>query len=107
MYAHSRSFKSAATRYSTIRRELLAVVFDMQKFRRFLVRRDFVIRTDHRPLEGLFKKPLISIESEELRDLFAQMSEYSFSVEHVPGASNEFLDWLYGRDVPLLRSPTE
>ena len=42
--------------------------------------RDFLIRTDHRPLVGLFKKPLLSIENEDLRDLVSQMSEYSFTV---------------------------
>jgi len=94
IYAASRSFKSAETRYSTIRRELLAVVFAVQKFRRFLIGRDFLIRTDHRPLVGLFKKPLLSIENEDLRDLVSQMSEYSFTVEYVPGPSNAFPYWL-------------
>jgi hypothetical protein len=44
--------------------------------------------TDHRPLVDLFKKPLFSIENEDLLDSVAQISEYSFSVEHVPGVSN-------------------
>jgi hypothetical protein len=94
IYAASRSFKSAETRYSTIRRELLAVVFAVQKFRRFLIGRDFLIRTDHRPLVGLFKKPLLCIENEDLRDLVSQRSEYSFTVENVPGPGNAFPDWL-------------
>jgi hypothetical protein len=55
IYAASRSFKGAETRYSTIRRELLAVVFALAKFRRFILHRQFVIRTDHRPLVGLPK----------------------------------------------------
>jgi len=41
----------------------------------FLIRGDFVIRKDHLPLVGLFKKPLLSIENENLRDLVAQLSE--------------------------------
>jgi len=53
-----------------------------------------VIRTDHRPLVGFFKKLLLSIENEDLRDSVAQLSVYSFSVEYVPGPSNEFPDWL-------------
>jgi len=51
-------------------------------------------RTDHRSLVRLFKKPLLSIENEDLRDLVAQLSQYSFSVEDVPGPSNEFRGWL-------------
>jgi len=54
----------------------------------------FLVTTDHRPLDGLFKKAITSIENEDLRDLVAGLTEYSFDVEYVPGESNCFADWL-------------
>jgi hypothetical protein len=94
IYAASRSFKGAETRYSTIRRELLGVVFAISKFRRFLLGREFEIRTDHRPLVGLLEKPLLSIENQNLRDLVEQLSEYKFKVTYIKGEDNVFPDYL-------------
>ena len=75
IYTASRSLKSAETRYSTIRRELLGVSFALKKFTKFLMGNHFLVRTDHRPLDGLFKKAITSIENEDLRDLVAGLTE--------------------------------
>jgi len=90
IYAASRNFKSAETRCSTITRELVAV----ENCRKLTFRRDFVIGRDHCPLMGLLKKLLIPIENEDIRHRVSQISECSFSVEYVPGASYEFPDWV-------------
>jgi len=94
IYAASRSFNHAETRYCTIRREVRGVIFAVQKLTRFSVENDSMIKTEYRPLIVLFKKPLLSKEKEDLRDLVAQLSEYSFYVKYPPGASNQFTDWL-------------
>ena len=52
------------------------------------------MRIDHRPLDGLFKKAIMSIENEDLRDLVTALSQYDFEVEYLPGESNVFPDWL-------------
>jgi hypothetical protein len=67
-----------------IRRELLAVVLAVQKFKRFLIGRDLVIRLDGRALMGLFKKPLLSIENEDLREFVAQVSQFLLLLEYFP-----------------------
>jgi hypothetical protein len=72
----------------------LGVSFALKKFRKFLMGNHFLVRTDHRSLDGLFKKAITSIENEDLRDLVAGLTEYSFDVEYVPGESNCFPDWL-------------
>ena len=54
----------------------------------------FLVRTDHRPLDGLFKKAIDSIENEDLRDLVPGLTECSFDVEDVRGELNFFRDWL-------------
>jgi hypothetical protein len=98
IYTASRSLKSAETRYSTIRRELLGVSCGLKKFRKFLMGNHFLVTTDHRPLDGLFKKAITSIEHEDLRDLVAGLRECSFDVEYVPGESNCFPNWLSSRN---------
>jgi hypothetical protein len=90
IYTASRSLKFAETRYSTIRRELSSVSFALKKFRKFLMGNHFLVRTDHRPLDGLFKKAITSIEIEDLRDLVAGLTDF----EYVPGESTCFPDWL-------------
>ena len=77
IYAASRSFKSAETRYSTIRRELLAVVFAVQKFRRFLIVRDFLIRT-HQPLPD---------ETSYALDLYTYVGKIYLSILHLKSES--------------------
>jgi len=78
IYAASRSLKPAETKCSKIRRELLVVVFPIRKFKRFLKETEFIIWTDHMPLEGLFKKSILSIENEDLRDVVAKISDFHF-----------------------------
>ena len=92
--ASSRSLKSAELNYSTIRRELLAVLFALRKFSKFLMGRNFIIRTDHQPLKGLLSKPLHTIENVKLRDMVSEILEFQFSVEYFPGKENVFDDYL-------------
>jgi hypothetical protein len=94
IYASSRSFKGPETRYSTIRRELLGIVFAVSKFKRFLLGRQFEVRTDHRPLVNLLEKPLLSIENERLRDLVECLSAFKFQITYIQGEHNVFPDWL-------------
>ena len=51
----SRKLLDRETRYSTIERECLAVVWAVDKFHRYLFGRHFVVETDHMPLTYLSK----------------------------------------------------
>jgi hypothetical protein len=53
-----RSLKPTETRDSTITRKLLGVSVSLKKFKKFLMDKRFLARTDHRPLDGLFKKAI-------------------------------------------------
>jgi hypothetical protein len=46
----SRRLTPVESRYSTIERELLGVVWGVEHFRPYLLGRKFVLKTDHQPL---------------------------------------------------------
>ena len=52
----SKRLSSAEQNYSQIDREALALVFGVTKFKYYLRGRNFELRTDHKPLLGLFGK---------------------------------------------------
>ena len=54
----SRALSGAETRYSTIEKEMLAVVFALEKWHQFTYGRHVTIYSDHKPLQAISKKPL-------------------------------------------------
>ena len=56
----SKALSDAETRYASIERELLAVVFCVQRFHTYLFGRPFKVITDHKPLVMNLNKPLTS-----------------------------------------------
>jgi len=57
------------------------------KIRMCLIGADFLVKTDHPPLEELFRKAIVAIENENLRDLVVGLTGYSFDVENTRGES--------------------
>lgn len=87
----SRSLNPAEKNYSTIEKELLAIVWAVKKFRPYLYGRKFKIFTDHRPLIYLFgmKNP-----SSRLTKFRLILEEYDFTVEYIKGKNNILADSL-------------
>lgn len=91
LYFHSQTLTQTQRGYSTIQKELLAIVESFKVFRVYLYGRLFILITDHKPLCYLFN----------LRDcgsrLFRQKMElldYNFKIIHRPGAQNHVADAL-------------
>ena len=55
---HSKILTDTEAWYSNIEREMLAVVYGLEKFHYYTHGRYVVIETDHKPLEAIFKKHL-------------------------------------------------
>lgn len=73
-------------RYSQTEREALAIVWACEKFHIFLYGKDFVLITDHKPLETIYSpksKPPARIERWALR-----LQPYRFKVVYKPGPQN-------------------
>ena len=62
---------------------------------------DFYVRglkfcglTDHRPLVGIFKKPLDLIESPRIATMVEKLQVYNMDLEYIPGSFNLLADTL-------------
>ncbi|XP_072384610.1 uncharacterized protein [Diabrotica undecimpunctata] len=87
----SRTLCGAETKYSTIERELLAIVWAVKHFRPYLFGRKFTLITDHRPLTWLFS---IKDPGSRLARWRLKLEEYNYKIEHRAGKINRNADAL-------------
>lgn len=87
----SRTLNDSELNYSTIEKELLAIVWATKYFRPYLFGRKFKILTDHKPLQWIinFKEPNSRLTRWKLR-----LSEYDFTVIYKKGKANTNADAL-------------
>jgi hypothetical protein len=104
LYA-ARSLTDAETRYSTIEKELLAVVFALRKCHFYTYGRPVRILTDHRSLLGLVTTELDQM-TPRLRRFVERLFPYSLTWEYIPGKENVIPDYL-SRMAPVPPSPDE
>ena len=101
----SRSLNSAESRYSTSELECLAIYHAIKECQFYLQGADFTVLTDHRPLKGVFRKPLAEIENARLLRFREKLTDYSFDVDYVPGKTHLIADAL--SRAPLFDPPEE
>ncbi len=77
--------------YSVTELQCLAVVGMLRKFRIYLLGRPFTLRTDHKPLRWLLA---LSEPKPRLARWITEVSEYDFTIQHVPGKSISHADAL-------------
>lgn len=87
----SRTLNNHEQNYSTIKKELLAVVWATQYFRPYLFGRKFIIETDHRPLTWLFN---IKEPSSKLVRWRLKISEFDYEIRFKKGVKNGNADAL-------------
>ena len=80
----SKLLSEAESRYSNIEREMLAVLFGLEKFHYYAYGRLVVVKSDHRPLEAIFKKHLSSAPPRLARMLLC-IQKYDVQIKYLPG----------------------
>lgn len=92
----SRTLTKTEENYSTIEKELLAIVWTVKYFRPYLFGRKFTIITDHKPLTWLFslKEPNSKLVRWRLK-----LEEYDYNIVYKKGAKNTNADAL-SRSIP-------
>lgn len=94
----SRTLTAVERKYSVTERELLAIIFAIEKFRCYVEGLKFTVITDHHSLLWLhnLKNP-----SGRLCRWSARLSQYAFDIEHRPGRTNIVPDIL-SRNVDII-----
>ena len=80
----SRSLTPTEVQYAQIEKELLAIVFGMEKFETYLYGRKVLVETDHKPLEVIFKKSLLNAPK-RLQRMLLRLQRYEFEVTYKRG----------------------
>ena len=77
----SRVMTSAEIKYAQSEKKLLAIVFGLERFEQYVQGRPVKIETDHKPLESIFKKTLISAPK-RLHRLMLLLQKYDLEVTY-------------------------
>lgn len=80
----SRALTPTEQHYAQIKKELLAVVFGMERFNQYTYGRKVFVESDHKPLEIIHKKPLISAPK-RLQRMFLRLQKYDLEITYKPG----------------------
>ena len=89
----SKSLTDTETRYANIEWELLAIVFGCEKFHTYLYGRSFVVESDHKLLEMICLKNLISAPV-RLQRMLLRLQQYDMVITYRPGKEMLLADTL-------------
>ena len=81
----SRALTDTETRYAQIEKEMLAIVFSLKKFHQYTFGQPVTVRSDHKPLESILKKPLSSTPR-WLQGMMMRLQKYNIDVHYECGA---------------------
>jgi len=90
MYA-SRKLLPAEQKYTASEKECLAVIFTINKFSRYLNGKEFVIESDHRPLQVLND---VNTSNPRIMRWGLMLQGYQYRLKYVPGKENVMADFL-------------
>ena len=89
------SLTETQRRYATVELECLAIKYAILKCSYYLKGHPgFQVITDHRPLEGIFKKEIFEVENMRLQRIREKLAAYSFKVTWVKGKNHLIADAL-------------
>lgn len=87
----AKSLNDAQRKYTTTKKELLAIIYALKQFHQYLWGRHFTLYTDHRALVYLHTQRVANSMLVNWLDI---LLEYDFTVVHLPGLENTLPDAL-------------
>ena len=93
----------AEKNYSNLDREALAVIFGAKKFHQYLYGREFILETDHKPLESLFnkKKATPAMAVARIQRWALTLAAYNYTIKYKPGIKHGNADALSRLPLPV------
>ena len=95
----SRALTEMEQRYSNIERELLAIVFALERLNHYTFGRTITVQSNHQPLQSIWKKSIVSASPRLQRPLL-RLAHYDINIEFLWGEENVITDAL-SRVCPL------
>ncbi|CAC5394823.1 unnamed protein product [Mytilus coruscus] len=89
----SRALNDTETRYAQIEKELLSVIFGLEKFHSYTYGRTVNVISDHKPLESIMKKPLHAAPK-RLQRMPLRLQKYDIIMQYRPGKEMYLADTL-------------
>ena len=96
----SRALNATERNYAQIEKELLTIVFACEKFDQYVYVREKVhVQSDHKLLEVIFKKPLVTAPK-RLQRMLLRLQRYSVDVTYTHGSEMYIADTLSRAYIP-------
>ncbi|KAK3087333.1 hypothetical protein FSP39_004790 [Pinctada imbricata] len=89
----SRALNKSERNYAQIEKELLAIVFACKKFHQYLYGQRVDVETDHKPLESLFRKRIMTAPP-RIQRMMLKVQNYELVVQYKPGKELYIADTL-------------
>ena len=89
----ARALTTVEERYAQIEKELLAILFAVEKYDTYLVGMKVKIETDHKPLETIFRKSLVSAPK-RLQSMLLKLQKFDLDVVYKKGSQMYLADTL-------------
>ena len=87
----SRALTASEINYAQIEKELLSIVFGVERFASYVCGRKVFIQTDHKPLESIMKKSLLSA-SKRLQRMLLRLQKFDIQVAYSKGTDMHIAD---------------
>ena len=98
----SRTLSQSEKNYAQIEREGLSIVFGAEKFRHYLLGRQFTLETDHKPLLTLFaeNKGIPEMASARIKRWAMKLSAFQYKIQYITSKENACADFLSRSPLP-------
>ena len=87
----SKKLVPAETRYSTLEKECLDIVWGITKFRLYLAGKPFVLQIDYQPIAYIKKN---KYQNDRIMRWALALQKYDYTVQDIPGKDNVAADYL-------------
>ena len=89
----SRTLTDTECKHSNIERELLGVLFGLERLYHYTFGKPITVETDHQPLTSIWKKT-VATSSPRLQRLLPKLAQYDVHIEYLIGKENVIVEAL-------------